>query len=121
MPGMSPVSSATWMYRSAGSPAPPTQAPGRAEESDLHQAIRALARQGLLDSAFGICTRALEIDGDDAYATYMAGKLAPEGPVYVKGAMWRGRAQGEPIPPGTKVRVRGVDGHQVAVNLAMSK
>jgi membrane-bound serine protease (ClpP class) len=38
------------------------------------------------------------------------GKLAPEGPVYVKGAMWRGRAQGEPIPPGTKVRVRGVDG-----------
>jgi len=38
------------------------------------------------------------------------GKLAPEGPVYVKGAMWRGRAQGAPIPPGTKVRVRGVDG-----------
>ena len=38
------------------------------------------------------------------------GKLAPEGPVYVKGAMWRGRAQGEPIAPGTKVRVRGVDG-----------
>ena len=38
------------------------------------------------------------------------GKLAPEGPVYVKGAMWRGRSAGEPIPPGTKVRVRGVDG-----------
>jgi membrane-bound serine protease (ClpP class) len=38
------------------------------------------------------------------------GKLAPEGPVYVKGAMWRGRAAGDPIPPGTKVRVRGVDG-----------
>lgn len=38
------------------------------------------------------------------------GKLAPEGPVYVKGAMWRGRAQGDPIAPGTKVRVRGVDG-----------
>ena len=38
------------------------------------------------------------------------GKLAPEGPVYVKGAMWRGRAQGESIAPGTRVRVRGVDG-----------
>jgi membrane-bound serine protease (ClpP class) len=38
------------------------------------------------------------------------GKLAPEGPVYVKGAMWRGRTQGDPIPPGAKVRVRGVDG-----------
>jgi membrane-bound serine protease (ClpP class) len=38
------------------------------------------------------------------------GKLAPEGPVYVKGAMWRGRTQGDTIAPGTKVRVRGVDG-----------
>jgi membrane-bound serine protease (ClpP class) len=38
------------------------------------------------------------------------GRLAPEGPVYVKGAMWRGRASGEPIAPGTPVRVRGVDG-----------
>ncbi len=38
------------------------------------------------------------------------GRLAPEGPVYVKGAMWRGRsAQGE-IVQGTRVRVRGVDG-----------
>ncbi|CAN5674257.1 nodulation protein NfeD [soil metagenome] len=38
------------------------------------------------------------------------GKLAPEGPVYVKGAMWRGRAAGDPIAPGAKIRVRGVDG-----------
>jgi membrane-bound serine protease (ClpP class) len=38
------------------------------------------------------------------------GKLAPEGPVFVKGAMWRGRAQGGPIAPGARVRVRGVDG-----------
>lgn len=38
------------------------------------------------------------------------GRLAPEGPVYVKGAMWRGRsAQGE-IAQGTRIRVRGVDG-----------
>lgn len=38
------------------------------------------------------------------------GKLAPEGPVYVKGAMWRGRSPGAPIPPGSRIRVRGVDG-----------
>jgi len=24
--------------------------------------------------------------------------------------MWRGRSLGDPIPPGTRVRVRGVDG-----------
>ncbi len=38
------------------------------------------------------------------------GRLAPDGPVYVKGALWRGRTLGLPIDPGTKVRVRGVDG-----------
>ncbi|HEX6844144.1 MAG TPA: NfeD family protein [Actinomycetota bacterium] len=39
------------------------------------------------------------------------GKMAPDGPVHVKGAMWRGRALGdEPIASGTRVRVRGVDG-----------
>lgn len=38
------------------------------------------------------------------------GRLAPDGPVHVKGALWRGRAVGDPIAPGTKVRVRGVDG-----------
>jgi len=38
------------------------------------------------------------------------GRLAPDGPVHVKGAMWRGRAVAEPIAAGTKVRVRGVDG-----------
>ena len=38
------------------------------------------------------------------------GQLAPEGPVFVKGTMWRGRAGEEPIPSGTPVRVRGVDG-----------
>jgi membrane-bound serine protease (ClpP class) len=38
------------------------------------------------------------------------GRLAPDGPVHVKGALWRGRALGDPIAPGTKVRVRGVDG-----------
>ena len=38
------------------------------------------------------------------------GPLAPEGPVFVKGALWRGRATDGPIPPGTRIRVRGVDG-----------
>jgi len=38
------------------------------------------------------------------------GRLAPDGPVFVKGALWRGRTDGEPIEAGTPVRVRGVDG-----------
>ncbi|HEX6399459.1 MAG TPA: NfeD family protein [Actinomycetota bacterium] len=38
------------------------------------------------------------------------GRLAPDGPVFVKGALWRGRTLGEPIESGTPVRVRGVDG-----------
>ncbi len=38
------------------------------------------------------------------------GKLAPDGPVYVKGAVWRGRSTGDEIASGTAVRVRGVDG-----------
>ena len=38
------------------------------------------------------------------------GRLAPDGPVFVKGALWRGRSGGEAIESGTPVRVRGVDG-----------
>jgi len=38
------------------------------------------------------------------------GTLAPDGPVFVKGALWRGRSTGERIDAGSKVRVRGVDG-----------
>lgn len=38
------------------------------------------------------------------------GDLAPEGPVFVKGALWRGRSADGPIAPGTRVRVREVDG-----------
>ena len=38
------------------------------------------------------------------------GRLAPDGPVFVKGALWRGRTDGDPIEAGTPVRVRGVDG-----------
>jgi membrane-bound serine protease (ClpP class) len=38
------------------------------------------------------------------------GELKPEGPVFVKGTLWRGRTVDGPIPAGTRVRVRGVDG-----------
>jgi membrane-bound serine protease (ClpP class) len=38
------------------------------------------------------------------------GELRPEGPVYVKGTLWRGRSADGPIPSGTMVRVRAVDG-----------
>jgi membrane-bound serine protease (ClpP class) len=38
------------------------------------------------------------------------GRLAPDGPVFVKGALWRGRTDVGPIEPGTPIRVRGVDG-----------
>jgi membrane-bound serine protease (ClpP class) len=36
--------------------------------------------------------------------------LNPEGGVYVKGALWRGRSNNGRIPKGTRVRVRGIDG-----------
>jgi membrane-bound serine protease (ClpP class) len=38
------------------------------------------------------------------------GRLSPEGPVFVKGTLWKGRTSDGPIPPGTRVRIRGVDG-----------
>ncbi len=38
------------------------------------------------------------------------GDLEPEGPVFVKGALWRGRSVDGPIPSGTQVRVRAVEG-----------
>lgn len=48
------------------------------------------------------------------------GRLAPDGPVFVKGALWRGRSLGEPIPPGSRVRVRGVDGLVLKVEVEPS-
>lgn len=37
--------------------------------------------------------------------------IDPEGAVHVKGTLWRARSSsGEPIPAGTRVRVKGVDG-----------
>jgi membrane-bound serine protease (ClpP class) len=38
------------------------------------------------------------------------GRMAPDGPVFVKGALWRGRSVGDEIASGTRVRVRGVEG-----------
>lgn len=38
------------------------------------------------------------------------GTLDPEGPVYVKGTLWRARSQAGPIAEGTRIRVRGLDG-----------
>jgi membrane-bound serine protease (ClpP class) len=38
------------------------------------------------------------------------GDLDPEGPVFVKGTLWRGRSQAGVIASGTRIRVRGVDG-----------
>jgi membrane-bound serine protease (ClpP class) len=38
------------------------------------------------------------------------GRLAPDGPVFVKGALWRGRSSNGEIAEGTRIRVRGVDG-----------
>jgi membrane-bound serine protease (ClpP class) len=36
--------------------------------------------------------------------------LDPEGGVYVKGTLWRARSNDGPIPKGTRVRIRGIDG-----------
>lgn len=38
------------------------------------------------------------------------GELRPDGPVFVKGALWRGRSSDGPIPAGSRIRVRGIDG-----------
>jgi membrane-bound ClpP family serine protease len=38
------------------------------------------------------------------------GRLAPDGAVFVKGALWRGRSADGEIPEGARIRVRGVDG-----------
>jgi membrane-bound ClpP family serine protease len=45
------------------------------------------------------------------------GRLAPEGPVYVKGTMWRGRSAGGEIAQGARIRVRGVDGLVLRVEM----
>ena len=49
------------------------------------------------------------------------GELKPEGPVYVKGALWRGRSADGPIPAGSRVRVRGVEGLILKVEPAPSQ
>jgi membrane-bound serine protease (ClpP class) len=36
-------------------------------------------------------------------------ELAPEGIVFVRGELWKARTDGDPIPPGTSVRVEQLD------------
>jgi len=36
--------------------------------------------------------------------------LDPEGGVFVKGSLWRARSMDGPIPKGTRVRIKGIDG-----------
>jgi len=47
--------------------------------------------------------------------------LDPEGHVWVKGALWKARALGEPIPAGSRIRVRRVDGLLLLVQREVQK
>jgi membrane-bound serine protease (ClpP class) len=47
--------------------------------------------------------------------------LSPEGQAWVKGALWRARAVNGPIPKGSRIRVRRVDGLLLIVQVEESK
>jgi membrane-bound serine protease (ClpP class) len=47
--------------------------------------------------------------------------LSPEGQAWVKGALWRARALNGPIPKGSRIRVRRVDGLLLIVQVEESK
>lgn len=47
--------------------------------------------------------------------------LDPEGHVWVKGALWKARALGDPIPAGSRIRVRRVDGLLLLVHREVQK
>jgi membrane-bound serine protease (ClpP class) len=47
--------------------------------------------------------------------------LSPEGQAWVKGALWRARALNGPIPKGTRVRVRRIDGLLLIVQAEETK
>jgi len=71
----------------------------------------------LLYWAFGLTVATQSRDRMTATQTALVGlvgetkgELRPEGPVHVKGTLWRARSVDGPIPSGTRVRVRGVDG-----------
>jgi membrane-bound serine protease (ClpP class) len=79
--------------------------------------IGAAAFAALLYWGFGLTVAVQSRDRITATQTGLVGlvgetrgELRPEGPVHVKGTLWRGRSDDGPIPAGTRVRVRGVDG-----------
>jgi membrane-bound serine protease (ClpP class) len=47
--------------------------------------------------------------------------LSPEGQAWVKGALWRARALNGPIPKGSAIRVRRVDGLLLIVQVEKEK
>ena len=76
----------------------------------------------LLYWAFGLTVATQSRDRITATQTALVGlvgetkgELRPEGPVHVKGTLWRARSVDGPIPEGTRVRVRGVDGLMLRV------
>ena len=76
----------------------------------------------LLYWAFGLTVATQSRDRMTATQTALVGlvgetkgELRPEGPVHVKGTLWRARSVDGPIPEGTRVRVRGVDGLMLRV------
>lgn len=62
-----------------GDPAVQDASARGAAPAGLEEEVRSLARRGLLDSALGLCRKALDADSGNAFARFMAGKLAPEG------------------------------------------
>ena len=72
LPGASPSAIST------ASPSVSDTASG-ALEPKAKAGILALVRKGLFDSALALCRRALEADGSDAFAAFMAAKLSPSG------------------------------------------
>lgn len=91
---------------------------GVSDEIDLSPwLIGSAAVAALLYWAFGLTVATQSRDRMTATQTALVGlvgetkgELRPEGPVHVKGTLWRARSVDGPIPAGTRVRVRGVDG-----------
>lgn len=96
---------------------------GVSDEIDLSPwLIGSATVAALLYWAFGLTVATQSRDRMTATQTALVGlvgetkgELHPEGPVHVKGALWRARSVDGPIPAGTRVRVRGVDGLMLRV------
>jgi membrane-bound serine protease (ClpP class) len=96
---------------------------GVSDEIDLSPwLIGSATVAALLYWAFGLTVATQSRDRMTATQTALVGlvgetkgELRPEGPVHVKGTLWRARSVDGPIPAGTRVRVRGVDGLMLRV------